>query len=30
MIDFNKGCYTGQEIIARVHYLSKPKKKDEG
>lgn len=23
MIDFNKGCYTGQEIIARVHYLSK-------
>jgi folate-binding protein YgfZ len=25
MIDFNKGCYTGQEIIARVHYLSKPK-----
>lgn len=27
MIDFNKGCYTGQEIIARVHYLSK---KDKG
>lgn len=26
MIDFKKGCYTGQEIIARVHYLSKPKK----
>lgn len=25
LIDFNKGCYTGQEIIARVHYLSKPK-----
>lgn len=25
MIDFKKGCYTGQEIIARVHYLSKPK-----
>lgn len=27
LIDFNKGCYTGQEIIARVHYLSK---KDKG
>jgi len=25
MIDFNKGCYTGQEIIARVHYRGKPK-----
>ncbi len=23
MIDFNKGCYTGQEIIARVHYRGK-------
>ncbi|MEM9243285.1 MAG: hypothetical protein AAGA27_04415 [Pseudomonadota bacterium] len=24
-IDFNKGCYTGQEIIARMHYLAKLK-----
>jgi len=22
-IDFNKGCYTGQEIIARMHYRAK-------
>ena len=26
-INFNKGCYKGQEIIARVHYRSKPKHK---
>ena len=22
-IDFEKGCYTGQEIVARMHYRSK-------
>ncbi|OGT57343.1 MAG: hypothetical protein A3F14_06210 [Gammaproteobacteria bacterium RIFCSPHIGHO2_12_FULL_43_28] len=26
-IDFDKGCYTGQEIIARMHYRGKLKKK---
>jgi len=26
-INFKKGCYTGQEIIARTHYLGKVKKK---
>jgi folate-binding protein YgfZ len=26
-ISFNKGCYTGQEIIARTHYLGKAKRK---
>ena len=26
-ISFNKGCYTGQEIIARVHYLGKLKQR---
>lgn len=25
-VDFQKGCYLGQEIIARVHYRGKPKK----
>lgn len=25
-ISFNKGCYTGQEVIARVHYLGKIKR----
>lgn len=25
-VDFNKGCYTGQEIIARMHYRGKLKK----
>lgn len=25
-IDFDKGCYTGQEIIARMHYRGKLKK----
>lgn len=25
-VDFNKGCYTGQEIIARMHYRAKLKK----
>lgn len=24
-VSFNKGCYTGQEIVARMHYLGKPK-----
>ena len=24
-LDFNKGCYKGQEVIARMHYRSKPK-----
>ena len=26
-INFEKGCYTGQEIIARMHYLGKAKKR---
>ena len=26
-ISFNKGCYTGQEIIARTHYLGKLKRR---
>lgn len=26
-ISFNKGCYTGQEVIARMHYLGKLKNK---
>ncbi len=26
-INFKKGCYTGQEIVARTHYLGKVKKK---
>lgn len=25
-ISFNKGCYTGQEVVARMHYLGKLKK----
>ena len=25
-IDFKKGCFTGQEVIARMHYLGKAKK----
>lgn len=25
-ISFNKGCYTGQEVIARTHYLGKNKR----
>lgn len=25
-ISFNKGCYTGQEIVARTHYLGKTKR----
>ena len=27
VIDFNKGCYTGQEVVARMFYRSKPKKR---
>lgn len=26
-VSFNKGCYLGQEIIARTHYLGKAKRK---
>jgi len=26
-ISFNKGCYTGQEIVARTHYLGKLKRR---
>jgi hypothetical protein len=26
-ISFNKGCYTGQEIVARVHYLGRLKQR---
>jgi hypothetical protein len=26
-IDFDKGCYLGQEIIARVHFLGEAKKR---
>jgi folate-binding protein YgfZ len=26
-ISFTKGCYTGQEIVARMHYRGKPKKR---
>lgn len=26
-VDFKKGCYTGQEIVARMHYLGKLKRR---
>ncbi|CCG17963.1 putative aminomethyl transferase [Taylorella equigenitalis 14/56] len=26
-ISFNKGCYVGQEVIARLHYKNKPKRR---
>ena len=26
-INFKKGCYTGQEVVARLHYLGKPKRR---
>lgn len=26
-VSFKKGCYTGQEIVARMHYLGKPKRR---
>ena len=27
VVDFNKGCYTGQEIVARMHFRSQAKKR---
>lgn len=27
VVDFEKGCYTGQEVVARMHYRAKPKKR---
>ena len=27
VIDFKKGCYTGQEVVARMYYRSKPKQR---
>ncbi len=27
VIDFKKGCYTGQEVIARMYYRGKPKQR---
>ncbi len=26
-VNFKKGCYTGQEVVARLHYLGKPKRR---
>ena len=26
-VSFTKGCYPGQEIVARMHYLGKPKRR---
>lgn len=26
-VSFTKGCYTGQEVVARLHYLGKPKRR---
>ncbi len=26
-VNFSKGCYPGQEVVARVHYLGKPKRR---
>ena len=26
-VDFSKGCYTGQEIVARMYYRGTPKKR---
>ncbi len=26
-VNFKKGCYTGQEVVARTHYLGKPKRR---
>ena len=26
-VSYTKGCYLGQEIVARVHFRSKPPKK---
>ena len=27
LVSFNKGCYTGQEIVARLHYRGTPKRR---
>ena len=27
VVDFQKGCYTGQEVVARMHYRGKTKKR---
>ncbi len=27
VIDFNKGCYTGQEVVARMYYRATPKQR---
>lgn len=29
-ISYQKGCFPGQEVIARVHYLGKPKRRLDG
>jgi len=26
-VSFNKGCYPGQEVVARLHYLGKSKRR---
>jgi len=26
-VSFSKGCYTGQEVVARVHYLGRVKRR---
>jgi len=26
-VSFSKGCYPGQEVVARMHYLGKPKRR---
>lgn len=26
-VNFNKGCYPGQEVVARLHYLGKPSRR---
>jgi folate-binding protein YgfZ len=26
-VSFDKGCYTGQEVVARLHYLGQPKRR---
>ncbi len=27
VVNFSKGCYTGQEVVARMHFRGKPKKR---
>ena len=29
-ISFQKGCYTGREVVARTHYLGKLKRRISG